>query len=202
MKIKICGLTRMRDIDIVNELQPDYIGMIFAESRRRVTAGDALSMKRRLQAEIKAVGVFVNAEREEIARIAESGAVDLIQLHGDEDATYIEELRSSVKLPIIKAVRVRSPGQVLAAQGLPCPFLLLDTFQKGAYGGTGKAIDLSLIPALQKPYFLAGGLFAGNIRKAAALRPYGLDISSGVETDGLKDAEKIREIIRIVREEC
>ncbi|NMA25615.1 MAG: phosphoribosylanthranilate isomerase [Clostridiales bacterium] len=194
-KLKICGLTRQQDVDIVNGALPDFIGFVFADSRRRVTPEQAAAMKARLDPRIQAVGVFVNAEIEMIADISNAGIVNLVQLHGGEDAAYITELRSKIARPVIKAVRVRSAAQVLRADALPCDYLLLDAFRKDAYGGTGTAFDYALIPKLQKPYFLAGGLNAGNIRRALELQPYCLDVSSGAETDGVKDAEKIREIM-------
>lgn len=199
-KIKICGLTRSQDIDIVNETMPDYIGFVFAESRRRVTHTQAAAMKKRLSGSIKAVGVFVNADIEEIAELCNRGVIDLVQLHGDEDSDDILSLKKKIKCPIIKAARVQNPQQIIRAQALPCDYLLLDTYQKEQYGGTGTAFDYALIPTLQKPFFLAGGLNADNIKNAADVSPYCLDISSGVETDGVKDAGKIREIIRIIRE--
>jgi phosphoribosylanthranilate isomerase len=200
-QIKICGLTRPQDIDTVNEALPDYIGFVFAESRRRVTEDRAAALKERLDPRVKAVGVFVDTEIGQIARLAAAGIIDLVQLHGGEDAAYIAEVRRRTGLPVIKAVRVQTPEQVLEAQALPCDYLLLDAFQQDARGGTGTAFDHALIPKLSKPFFLAGGLYAGNIREALAVRPYSLDISSGVETDEVKDAEKVREIIRIVRNE-
>lgn len=200
IKIKICGLTRPQDIDIVNETMPDYIGFVFAESRRRVTHTQATAMKKRLSGSVKAVGVFVNADTDEIAELCNRGVIDLVQLHGDEDSDYILSLKKKIKCPIIKAVRVQNPQQITRAQALPCDYLLLDTYQKEQYGGTGAAFDYTLIPKMHKPFFLAGGLNGDNIEKAADVSPYCLDISSGVETDGVKDAGKIREIIRIIRE--
>jgi phosphoribosylanthranilate isomerase len=198
-KIKICGLTRFCDIDAVNEAKPDYVGFVFARSRRQVTFDMASAMKKRLDNNIRAVGVFVNAAGDDIVRLCTEGVIDLVQLHGDEDAGYIAELKRCVDLPIIKVVRVQSPAQVAAAEALPCDYLLLDTYQKDAYGGTGTTFDYGLIPSLRKPFFLAGGLNAGNIRAAAAIEPYCLDISGGVETDGVKDAAKIMELVKIVR---
>jgi phosphoribosylanthranilate isomerase len=198
-KIKICGLTRLQDIDIVNECLPDYIGFVFAPGRRQVTYDRAAAMKARLDCRIKAVGVFVNAGFGKIARLCRDEVIDLVQLHGDEDERYIAGLKERVAVPIIKAVRVQDPAQVLAAEALPCDYLLLDTYHKDAYGGTGAAFDYSLIPPLQKPFFLAGGLNAENILVAAMKNPFCLDVSSGVETDGVKDAVKVRELVRIVR---
>jgi phosphoribosylanthranilate isomerase len=203
MRIKICGLTRMADIDAVNAALPDFVGFVFADSRRKVGSGEAAALRKRLDARIRAVGVFVDAEPGIVVRLCKSGVIDLVQLHGDEDAAYIAKLKNDTDCPVIKAVRVQSPAQVRSAEALPCDWLLLDTFKRDAAGGTGETFDHALIPRLKKPFFLAGGLNAGNLRNAAALagRPYCLDVSSGAETNGLKDAAKIREIVRIAREE-
>lgn len=201
-KIKICGLSREQDIEIVNEVLPDYIGFVFAKSSRNVSFQQAKEMKRLLDKRISAVGVFVNAAPDEIIQLCKANIIDIIQLHGDEDISCITALKNDVPNPIIKAVRVQSTRQILEAQSLPCDYLLLDTYQKDVYGGSGKNFDRSLIPKLKKPFFLAGGLSAGNIKNAITdCRPYCLDVSSGVETDGVKDRDKIKEIIRIVRSE-
>jgi len=199
-KIKICGLSRLPDIEVVNEVLPDYIGFVFAESSRKVSRQLAEKMKKALDRRILTVGVFVNTEPSEIVQLCKDNIIEMIQLHGDEDLSYITVLKNEVSNPIIKAVRVQSSRQLLEAQSLPCDYLLLDTYRKNVYGGSGKNFEWSLIPKLEKPFFLAGGLNARNIEAAAvACRPYCLDVSSGVETDGLKDQDKIREIIRIVR---
>jgi phosphoribosylanthranilate isomerase len=123
-----------------------------------------------------------------------------VQLHGDESETYIRQLKDQIDCPVIKAVRVQSAEQIRQAEKLPCDLLLLDTYQKGQYGGSGKMFDYALIPTLQKRFFLAGGLDSSNIAQAIrACNPYGVDISSGMETDGLKDESKIRQIIQTVR---
>ncbi|MEL4105229.1 phosphoribosylanthranilate isomerase [Oscillospiraceae bacterium WX1] len=202
MKIKICGLKRLEDIDAVNRYRPDYIGFVFAESKRRVTPTQAAALKRQLAADIKAVGVFVDAGLDDIASLCQSGVIDAVQLHGDESADFMVQLKRLVAQPVIKAVRVQSREQIQMAEALPCDFLLLDTYRENVYGGTGECFDTALIPPLQKPFFLAGGLNADNIKKAASSRPYCLDISSGVETNGVKDAEKIYKIVKIIREEC
>lgn len=202
MKIKICGLMRPQDIAVVNVAQPDYIGFVFAESRRQVTPEQAAELKKMLCGNIKAVGVFVNNEIDTIARICGEGVIELVQLHGDEDADFITRLREKIDCPIIKALRVLTAQQVLAAEALPCDYLLLDTYNKDTYGGTGEAFDHELIPVIDKPFFLAGGLNAETITDASARGPYCLDVSSGVETNGVKDAQKIKDIIQIVREEC
>lgn len=197
--IKICGLFREQDIEYVNEALPDYIGFVFAQSRRNVTPAQAERLKVMLDKRIKAVGVFVNADISDVAALALSGVIDLVQLHGDEDAAYIEQLQSRISAPVIKALRARSAAQITHAQSLPCRFLLLDASQGSGYGGSGKTFDWTLIPQLEKPYFLAGGLNAQNIREALSLKPYCVDISSGAETDGIKDREKILQLVGIVR---
>lgn len=200
-KIKICGLRQVQDILAVNKAMPDYVGFVFAESRRQVTPTQAEELKTLLDKHILAVGVFVDADPQEIIRLCRNGIIDLIQLHGHEDAAYIKTLKKAVPNPIIKAVRVQNPRQILEAQQLPCDYLLLDSAAPGAAGGTGTTFDHNLIPPLEKPFFLAGGLHAGNIKAAAGCRPYALDVSSGVETNGSKDPKKIEELVKIVRSE-
>ena len=199
-RIKICGLTQNADVEAVNHWLPDYIGFVFAPSRRRVTPEAASLLRAGLDERIQVVGVFVNEAVSAVATLCDAGVIDAVQLHGDEDEVYIESLRDRISCPVIKAVRVRSPEQILQAEKLPCDFLLLDTFQQGQYGGSGKTFDYSQIPPLRKSFFLAGGLDLGNIVQAVATcLPYGVDVSSGVETDGSKDREKIRRIIQAVR---
>lgn len=200
-KIKICGLFRPEDAGYVNEALPDCIGLVFAESRRKVTPAQAAAIRQRLDARIQAAGVFVDTAADEVAALANGGVIDVIQLHGSEGAAYIERLRSKTAAPIIKAVRVQSAEQVLAAQNLPCDYLLLDAYHPQLAGGSGLRFDWALLPALEKPYFLAGGINHGNIREALKLKPYAIDVSSGAETDGVKDREKIMELVSIVRSE-
>ncbi|MHA9740375.1 phosphoribosylanthranilate isomerase [Robinsoniella peoriensis] len=202
-KIKICGLKRQEDIGMVNDLSPDYIGFVFAKSSRQVTAEQADVLKKRLLPTIKAVGVFVNEDQQQIVKLCEAGIIDLVQLHGDEDMEYILELKSRISCPVIKAVRVQSSEQIRRAEELPCDYLLLDTYTKGQYGGSGQVFDRTLIPQLTKPFFLAGGLTADNvaasIQECKKCEPYGVDVSSAVETDGVKDRQKIAEFILRVR---
>ncbi len=199
-KIKICGLKTMEDILYVNNYQPDYAGFIFAESKRKIDDALAVQLKKSLDNRIQAVGVFVNEPMEHIVKLCREKVIDLVQLHGDEDESYLRKLQSLVPNAIIKALRVQSAGQIEAMQALPCNYLLLDTYTKDRYGGSGLSFDRGLIPATCKPFFLAGGLNAENILKAVKdCRPYCVDISSGVETDGKKDDKKIKEIIEIVR---
>ncbi len=199
-RIKICGLSRHEDIAAVNRWFPDYIGFVFAKSQRRVTPEQARSLKENLDSRIKAVGVFTNETVQAIAGLCEDGIIDIIQLHGDETEEFICALKQITACPVIKAIQVQSSEQILQAQGLSCDLLLLDTFERGRYGGSGKTFSHSLIPALQKPYFLAGGLQNSNIVQAVAeCRPFAVDVSSGVETNGLKDESKIRQIIETIR---
>lgn len=203
-KIKICGLSRFSDIMAVNEVIPDYIGFVFAESSRRVSVDKARQLKGVLDHRIQAVGVFVNAPIEEILSLAGRGrggepVIDMIQLHGDEDASYIRQLKNHTDLPVIKAIRVRDSAQILKAQDLPCDYLLLDTFTKGIYGGAGVRFDWNLIPKLTKPFFLAGGIDSQNLEQAAESGPYCIDVSSGAETQGRKDRTKIADLVNRAR---
>lgn len=200
-KIKICGLKRTEDISYVNELLPDFAGFVFAKSSRQVDAKKAAELKKQLSPKIKAVGVFVNAEPEFIAELYQQQIIDLAQLHGDETADYIHTLKNLCPtLPLIKAVRVQSTKQILESEKLPCDYLLLDTWQKDSYGGSGKTFDRSLIPPLAKPWFLAGGLNAENIAESISqCHPWAVDVSSAVETDGVKNKEKIKTFIDHVR---
>lgn len=153
-KIKICGLKRTEDISYVNELLPDFAGFVFAKSSRQVDAKKTAELKKQLSPKIKAVGVFVNAEPEFIDKLYQKQIIDLAQLHGDETADYIHRLKNLCpSLPLIKAVRVQSTKQILETEKLPCDYLLLDTWQKDSYGGSGKTFDRSLIPPLAKPWF-------------------------------------------------
>lgn len=202
--IKICGLQRPEDIEAVNAAGPDYIGFVFAEGKRTVTKEQAHRLKERLAASILAVGVFVNEDPDTVADTVRAVPLDLVQLHGDEDEAYIRRLRSLLGegIPLIRAVRVKSREQIQRAEQLPCEYLLLDTYVKGQYGGSGKSFDRKLIPPLSKPFFLAGGLTGENLKEAlegGESRPFCVDISSGAETDGKKDAEKIQKLVRIVR---
>ena len=135
---------------------PDYIGLVFAESRRRVTPEQARRLKAGLDTRIKAVGVFTNAPVPHIVDLCEQGIIDVVQLHGDESETFIQLLKQKIACPVIKAVRVRTTEQILQAQEMSCDLLLLDTYHPGQYGGSGKTFDRKLIPSLQKRFFLAG----------------------------------------------
>lgn len=198
-RMKICGLRRREDILAVNRLLPDYIGFVFAGSRRRVSPQQAAALRRELAPQIRAVGVFVNAPADEILALERAGVIDLIQLHGDEDEEYIRRLKEESALPVIRAVRVCSREQIQEADRLPCDYLLLDTFTKGSYGGSGKQFDWGMIPSLKTPWFLAGGISLENLSAAMACRPFCIDVSSAVETDGWKDPAKMAAMVAAVR---
>ena len=201
-RIKICGLTRPEDILYVNEAKPDYIGFVFAENRRRTLTRDkAFELKKLLFNDIKAVGVFLNNDVDYVISLVRDGIIDIVQLHGDEDEKYIHYLRAHIKAPIIKAVRALSTERILEAEKMDVDYLLIDTYEKGVAGGTGKVFDWRIIPKLRKPYFLAGGLDPDNIREAMKTNAFALDMSSGVETDGIKDREKILRTVKTVRGE-
>lgn len=199
-KIKICGLTRQEDIRAVNEYLPDYIGFVFAKSRRQVTEDQAKLLKQILNPSIKAVGVFVNEEIERIAGLCSKGIIDLIQLHGDEDEEYIRKLRTMTDKEIIRAVRVKTSEDVTQVFESAADYLLFDTFHEQQYGGSGVSFDWTLIQKPVRQYFLAGGINEDNILEAVGnYQPFAVDVSSGVETDGKKDPQKISNIIAKVR---
>ncbi len=196
-KVKICGIFRPEDVDAVNSALPDYIGFVFAESRRRVSAAKAASLRERLDMRIRAVGVFVNETIETVSEFCRSGVIDIVQLHGDEDGEYIRRLKEMCGCPVIKAIGV---GETRPPLPSGADFLLFDTLSRSR-GGTGRAFDWGVLEdGVRQPYFLAGGLSAGNIAEAVRrLHPYCVDVSSGAEIDGKKDSAKIEEIVRIVR---
>ena len=198
-KIKLCGLSRACDVEEANLLQPDYVGFVFArKSRRCVTPEQASELKKLLWPEIQAVGVFVNETPESVARLLNSGGIDLAQLHGNEDAEYIRRLRSLTGKPLIQAFRVMSKEDLRRAAASMADEILLD-----AGAGTGTVFDWSLLKNPERRYFLAGGLNPENVREAIRdLHPYGVDVSSGIETDALKDRTKMAAFVAAVREEA
>lgn len=202
VKIKICGMRRVDDIMYVNKYKPDYVGFILSEGFKRTVAADKFcELKDCLDNSIKSVGVFVNEPIENILKNY-ADKLDVIQLHGDENVEYIENFRKKFSGEIWKAVRAKAVCDIENACGLPVDKLLIDSYSEGSYGGTGKRADTNIITKAEitKPFFLAGGISAENAAEAvSAAAPYGVDLSSSVETDGFKDEEKIREIISIVR---
>ena len=161
-RIKICGLTRLEDIDAVNELKPEYVGFVFAKSRRQITKEHAVTLRRYLDPEIQAVGVFVNELPAIVAGYLEEGVIDLAQLHGNESEEYIHSLRFRTGGELIKAFSIKTREDVEKAKKSSADYILLDHGK----GGTGESFDWSLIRNMDRPYFLAGGLNAENVEQA------------------------------------
>ncbi len=197
-KVKMCGIKREEDIFAVNEIRPDYIGFIFfAKSKRYVSPKQADILKKLLDKNIKTVGVFVDEDINTVAKLLNCGTIDVAQLHGNEDDEYIIRLKAETNKPIIKAFRILSEQDAEYAQKSIADMILLD-----AGAGDGKVFDWSLVQKVKRPYFLAGGLNPENVRDALQkIHPYALDVSSGIETGGLKDAEKMKIFMDIVRKE-
>jgi phosphoribosylanthranilate isomerase len=196
-KIKICGLSRAEDIACVNEYRPDFIGFVFVEgSRRYVTPEQAARFRQALRPDIVPVGVFRDAEQAEILSLYERGVIEMAQLHGAEDASYVSSLRARGGVKIIQAFSANDESSVLRASASLADYILLD---HGA-GGTGTPFDWSVIWHLEhrrnRPWFMAGGINELNIRAALTLNPYCVDVSGGVETGGLKDERKIAALVR------
>lgn len=199
VKVKICGLRRPEDIEAANAAKPDYVGFIFVpETKRYVKPDLAASFRRDLAADIQTVGVFVNAPIEEIVAICQAGTIDLVQLHGEEDQAYIAHLKGQVDQHIIKSVAV---GDELVVDPNQADYLLFDSLSPSR-GGSGKVFDWQMVSAYQeKPFFLAGGLGVENIEEALkVVRPYAVDASSSLETDGVKDPVKMQEFVAKIRE--
>ncbi|MFR5601555.1 MAG: phosphoribosylanthranilate isomerase [Lachnospiraceae bacterium] len=197
-KIKLCGLFRPCDIEAANEWKPEYIGFVFApKSKRYVTPQNAAELKQILAPGIQAVGVFVNETPERVSDLLNQGVIDIAQLHGTENDDYIHQLRKRTHKPIIKAFCIETESDMAEAERCKADFVLLDS---GA--GTGSVFDWKLIKNLKRPYFLAGGLSPDNAGKAVrTLRPYAVDVSSGIETDGVKDNTKMAAFVAAVRKE-
>ena len=194
--VKICGLRRACDIEAANELRPDYVGFVFANgSKRYVCLEEAKAIRSMLEPGISAVGVFVDADPSFIEDILDSGTIDMIQLHGNEDGGYIDRLRSSSSAPIVKAFRIGDGMDVDEIMSCPADHIMLDS---GA--GTGNVFDWNMIENMNRPYFLAGGLSADNVEEAIErLHPFAVDVSSGIETDGFKDKTKMAAFVAAVR---
>ncbi len=194
-KIKICGLFRNEDIGFVNEAMPDYIGFVFAPSKRQISAKQALKLRKRLSDKIIPVGVFVDAPAKEILHLYQAGVIKIVQLHGSENEEYIKMLRKCCAMPIIKAVKVETTDDILAYEQSSADYLLLDNIK----GGSGKAFDWDSICRIQKPFFLAGGISTENIARALSYFPYCIDVSSGAESNGKKNKEKITSLVQAVK---
>lgn len=195
-KIKFCGLKREADIEAANALKPDFIGFVFTkDSRRYISPENAAVLKSRLSPEISAVGVFVNERPESIASLLDKGVIDLAQLHGDEDEAYISRLKELTGNPVIKAFRISSASEAVKASASSADMILLDSGT-----GSGRTFNWQLIKEIRRPYFLAGGLDSENAGNAIRLlHPWAVDVSSGIETGGLKDIEKMAAFAAAVR---
>ena len=188
-RVKFCGLTKKEDIEAINRIRPDYGGFVFAKKSRRYTDEDtAAKLKALLSEDIRAVGVFVDEDPQRIADLCRKKVIDMIQLHGSENEEYIAELRRLTKAPVIKAFLVSSEEDIKRAKESSADHILLD-----AGKGDGLTFDWNLLTGIKRPYFLAGGLDPNNVGAAVnKLHPFAVDVSSGIETDGCKDAGKMR----------
>ena len=215
-KVKMCGISKVETIPAVVEAKPDYMGLVFAPSKRQVTVDQAKTLVEELHKqytkrynngaeqsnndEIKTVGVFVNETLDNLVSIATEANLDVVQLHGDEDEAFIQSLKERTNVEVWKAVQIRSAADAEAWIDSSADMLLFDAYHKDERGGTGEVFDWSCLDEFERPFMLAGGIDSTNVARAIrTVRPYGIDISSGIETDGVKDDEKIKAFANIVR---
>ena len=196
IKIKFCGISRACDVEVINELMPDYVGFIFAEqSKRYINYQQAERLKKILSPKIKTVGVFVDEDIEKI--ISFSSILDAIQLHGLETEDYIQKLHSLTDKIIIKAFKIDNIADIDEAIASTADYILFDSGN-----GTGKIFNWNILKNknISRPYFLAGGLAPDNVKDAIAiLNPFAVDVSSGIESNGLKDKSKMAEFVTAVK---
>ena len=215
-KVKMCGISKVETIPAVVEARPDYMGLVFAPSKRQVTVDQAKILVEELHRgyakkygsdtehdkndTIKTVGVFVNEIVDNLVTIANETNLDAVQLHGDEDETFIQSLKERTNVEVWKAVQIRSAADVEEWIDSSADMLLFDAYHKDERGGTGEVFDWSSLDAFERPFMLAGGIDSTNVARAIrTVRPYGIDISSGIETNGVKDDEKITAFTKIVK---
>ena len=208
-KVKMCGISKVETIPAIIDAKPDYMGLVFAPSKRQVTVEQAKILVEELHKQyavrynsetIKTVGVFVNETIENLLKIAEEVKLDVIQLHGDEDESFIQILKEQSNVEVWKAVQVRSAADAEKWIDSSADMLLFDAYHKDERGGTGEVFDWSSLDEFERPFMLAGGIDSTNVARAIrTVRPYGLDISSGIETEGVKDDEKMKAFTNIVR---
>ena len=208
-KVKMCGISKVETIPAIVDAKPDYMGLVFAPSKRQVTVDQAKTLVEELHKQyavrynsetIKTVGVFVNETVENLLKIAEEVKLDVIQLHGDEDESFIQILKEQSNVEVWKAVQVRNAADAEKWIDSSADMLLFDAYHKDERGGTGEVFDWSSLDEFERPFMLAGGIDSTNVARAIrTVRPYGLDISSGIETNGVKDDEKIKAFTNIVR---
>ena len=198
VKIKICGIKRLEDIEIVNRYKPDYIGFVFADSKRKVSHDLAKELRNNLDSDIIPVGVFVDSPQDEILKLFDEGIIEIAQLHGSESEQFILDLKKKTdgELKIINAIEMTQEVDLLEYNDSNSDYLLLDSGK-----GSGKTFDWSLIGKdLDKEFFLAGGINSENVVQAIdEFSPFAVDLSSSLETDGVKDENKIKEIMEIIR---
>ena len=199
-RVKVCGLKRPEDMAYANELLPGFVGFVFAKaSKRYVPPEFAVALREQLSPQIVSVGVFVDEPVEQVVSLLESGVIGMAQLHGAESQAYVRELKSRTHAPIIQAFRIASRDDVLHVEESEADYILLD---HGA-GGTGESFDWSLLDGVDRPFFLAGGLSAGNVGEAIArYKPFAVDSSFKLETDGVKDYNKMKAFVEAVRQNC
>ena len=215
-KVKMCGISKVETIPAVVEAKPDYMGLVFAPSKRQVTVDQAKTLVEELHKqytkrynngaeqsnndEIKTVGIFVNETLDNLVTIATEVNLDAVQLHGDEDEAFIQSLKGRTNVEVWKAVQIRSAADAEAWIDSSADMLLFDAYHKDERGGTGEVFDWSCLDEFERPFMLAGGIDSTNVARAIrTVRPYGIDISSGIETEGVKDDEKIKAFTNIVR---
>ena len=215
-KVKMCGISKVETIPAVVEAKPDYMGLVFAPSKRQVTVDQAKILVEELHRgyakkygsdtehdkndTIKTVGVFVNETVDNLVTIANEANLDAVQLHGDEDETFIQSLKERTNVEVWKAIQIRSAADVEEWIDSSADMLLFDAYHKDERGGTGEVFDWSSLDAFERPFMLAGGIDSTNVARAIrTVRPYGIDISSGIETNGVKDDEKITAFTKIVK---
>ena len=208
-KVKMCGISKIETIPAVVEAKPDYMGLVFAPSKRQVTVEQAKILIEELHKQcinhydtkvVKTVGVFVNETLDNLVRIADTANLDAVQLHGDEDEAFIQSLKERTNVEVWKAIQIRSAADAEAWIDSSADMLLFDAYHKDERGGTGEVFDWSSLDAFERPFMLAGGIDSTNVARAIrTVRPYGIDISSGIETNGVKDDEKITAFTKIVK---
>ena len=215
-KVKMCGISKVETIPVVVEAKPDYMGLVFAPSKRQVTVDQAKILVEELHrgyakkygsdtehdknGTIKTVGVFVNETVDNLITIANEANLDAVQLHGDEDETFIQSLKERTNVEVWKAIQIRTAADTEKWIDSSADMLLFDAYHKDERGGTGEVFDWSSLDAFERPFMLAGGIDSTNVARAIrTVRPYGIDISSGIETNGVKDDEKITAFTKIVK---
>ena len=208
-KVKMCGISKVETIPAVVEAKPDYMGLVFAPSKRQVTVEQAKILIEELHKQcinhydtkvVKTVGVFVNETLDNLVRIADTANLDAVQLHGDEDEAFIQSLKERTNVEIWKAIQIRTAADTEKWIDSSADILLFDAYHKDERGGTGEVFDWSSLDAFERPFMLAGGIDSTNVARAIrTVRSYGIDISSGIETNGMKDDKKITAFTKIVK---